>query len=187
MKKRIIITQCSIALLTLSLYSATSLTAQTKEAVILYNSVPVEVEMDGTGDIKRFKKDKPKHLEGYTIDTRQRMDNEIRDVSPATNTTTDLLNEGPVAIVFDAGSVDSPTMRGLDLLNGVAAKLRSKTGLTAVLRAPQSDDPEMIKRHNGQLASCKNFLISQGIASSRITTTLSDSASNKDEVVITFE
>lgn len=186
MRKPIVITQCCIAILML-LLSTTSLTAQTKEAVILYNSVPVEVEMDDTGDIKRFKEDKPKHLEGYTIDTRQRMDNEIRDVSPTTNTTTDLLDDGPVAIVFDAGSVDSPTMRGLDLLNGVAAKLRSKTGLNAVLRAPQSDDPTLIKRYNGQLTSCKSYLVAQGVATSRITTTLSDSATNNDEVIITFE
>lgn len=166
---------------------ATTLCGQTKETVILYNSIPVEVEIDNTGDIKRFKENKPNYLEGYTIDTKQRVDTDIRDITPVRNSPADLLDDGPISIRFDAGSVDSPTMRSLDLLNAVAARLRSKTGLEAILRAPETDDPVLIEKRNGQLASCKKYLIAQGISVGRITTTLSSKASDQDEVIITFE
>lgn len=177
---------CVLLLVVLTSWS----TAQTKEAVILYNSVPVEVEMDSEGDIKRFKQEKPGYLVGYKIDTKKGevATGPIKEINrPAANPNSDLIGDGPVSILFSQGESASPSVTSLDLLNGVVARLRSKSNIDVILRAQQKEEDTSVRLQNDRLDSCKAYLENQGISPSRITTTLSDKVTDSNEVSISFQ
>lgn len=179
----------SILLIALFLGSLVILNAQEKkETVILYNSVPVAVELDANGEISKFKSEKPGHLKGFIIDTK------TGDASTAIADLTQNRKESefgkPISpernfLSFDSNE-NTLDAESLDVLNNAIARLKVESNTRLTIKASNPVDGIAKTLNNERLTSCKQYLLTQGIASSRILTTLSPSINSDDRITLTF-
>lgn len=176
-------------LISLAFISASALNAQDKkDKVILYNSVPVEVEVDKDGNITKFKQEKKGYLKNYIVDTKpndpakavadltaRRPESEFgKPISPERN----FLSFDPGENTLDAIS--------LDVLNKAIARLKSESNTRLTIKAsnPLSESAKQLNEQ--RLASCKQYLLTQGITSDRILTTLTQSIKSEERVTLTY-
>ena len=159
-----------------------------KDAVILYNSVPVEVELSANGDINRFLREKPNHLEGYIIDTKP------SDPAKAIADLTDPNNAREFGsavsperdVIYFTEGVNTLNAAGIETLEIAVFRLSTEKGTKVILKAAQTDDPSIDTLHEQRLSSCKQFLLSKGIAVERIESTLTPAIKQPDRLTLTF-
>ena len=176
-------------LLPLSLvFIANSNAQEKKDKVILYNSVPVEVEVDKDGNITKFKQEKKGYLKNYIVDTKP------NDPSKAIADLTALRPESefgkPISpernfLNFDAGENTLDAI-SLDVLNKAIARLKAEANTRLTIKASNPLSEQAKQLNEQRLASCKQYLLTQGIEDNRILTTLSQSIKSDERVTLTF-
>lgn len=174
------------ALASAGLCLATVAHSQTKEAVILYNSVPVEVDLTRDGEIQRFKKERPDYLRGYVVDTKADLSRPIADMSSVEIKTEQgqEIEASDLYISFtpnDPGDMDA---QSLDVLNSIVGNLRSDASKMVTLTASEMGDPSI---QSQRLASCKRYVTTQGIANDRVITTLSKKVTDPDRITLKYQ
>lgn len=177
-----------IAFVCFTLSTAVMAQQAKKDAVILYNSVPVEVELSANGDINRFIKEKPDHLVGYTIDTKP------SDPAKAIANLTDPNNArefgSPVSperdVIYFAEGVNTLNAAGIETLEIAVFRLSTEKGTSVILKAAQTDNPATNTIHEQRLNSCKQFLASKGIPAERIQTMLTPAIKQAERLTLTF-
>lgn len=162
--------------------------SQKKEAVILYNSVPVEVVLSNDGEIEQFKQEKPDHLKGYIIDTKPNDPGAaIADLTKLDNSSEfgDVISPQRQFLSFDTGK-NTLDAKSLDVLNAAMNRLKQEKNTKLIIKASNPESAAERSLNNERLESCKQYLLTQGIDSTRITTTLSPSVKVADRLTLTF-
>jgi hypothetical protein len=176
--------------LTMSLY----LTAQeTKETIILYNSIPVRAEIANDAEVKRVIREEPNYLKGYSLKIQDYgqfvVQDTVRPAEMATDVSQDLkaritTEESEfIEIVFDPGFA-TLSDQSVYRLDGIVKRLKNDSALIVTLRALSLKTDGSVTKN--RLNSIKTYLRLRGVAHGRVLIEKLQGDRDADEVKIFY-
>jgi hypothetical protein len=166
---------------------------ESKESVILYNSVPVRAEITSDAEIKRVIKEEPDYLKGFSLkiqDYGQFVDQNKAKVTtdtetlPGENKETGEIEEAVfVEIVFDPGFA-TLSDQSVDNLDAIIKRLKNEPDLTVLMRALSLKTDGSVTRN--RLNSIKTYFRLRGIAQERVLIEKLQGDRDADEVKIFY-
>jgi hypothetical protein len=169
---------------------------ETKESVILYNSVPVRAEITKDAEIKRIIKEEPDYLKGFSLkiqDYGQFVDQDktkVAATAEAENNEAGKMDEAGkteeavfVEIVFDPGFA-TLSDQSVDRLDAIIKRLKNEPDLTVLIRALSLKTDGSVTRN--RLNSIKTYFKLRGIAQERVLIEKLQGDRDADEVKIFY-
>jgi hypothetical protein len=179
-----------------ALFCATNLILQaqeTKEAVILYNSVPVRAEITNDAQVKRVIREEPAYLKGYSLkiqdygefvdQSEEKPSQVVVDSSQQTVGKTITEEDGSVEIIFDPGFA-TLSDQSVYRLDGVVKRLKNDAALFVTLRALSLKSDGSVTKN--RLNSIKTYLRLRGVEQGRVLIEKLQGDRDADEVKIFF-
>lgn len=182
-----------LSVLTFFAVNMVAVAQETKESVILYNSVPVRAEITSDAEIKRVIKEEPDYLKGFSLkiqDYGQFVDQgkpqvvtSAEDLSKETEVTGKVEESGFVEIIFDPGFA-TLSDQSVERLDAVVKRLKNENTLNVLLRALSLKTDGSVTKN--RLNSIKTYLKLRGIAQERVIIEKLQGDRDADEVKIFY-
>lgn len=166
---------------------------ETKEAVILYNSVPVRAEISSDAEVKRVIREEPEYLKGYSLKIQDygkfvdqsevKPSQVVVDSSQETAGKTIIEEDGFVELVFDPGFA-TLSDQSVYRLDSVVKRLKNDAALFVTLRALSLKSDGSVTKN--RLNSIKTYLRLRGVEQGRVLIEKLQGDRDADEVKIFF-
>jgi hypothetical protein len=182
-----------LSVLTFFTVHMVAIAQDTKESVILYNSVPVRAEITSDAEIKRVIKEEPDYLKGFSLkiqDYGQFVDQgkakvvTVTEALPSEQNGTGKVEEAVfVEIVFDPGFA-TLSDQSVDRLDAIIKRLKNEPDLTVLMRALSLKTDGSVTKN--RLNSIKTYFKLRGIAQERVLIEKLQGDRDADEVKIFY-
>lgn len=166
---------------------------ETKESVILYNSVPVRAEITSDAEIKRVIKEEPDYLKGYSLkiqDYGQFVDQDKTNVAavneslPGEHKEAVKIEEAVfVEIVFEPG-FSTLSDQAVERLDTIIKRLKNEPELTVLIRALSLKSDGSVTKN--RLNSIKTYFKLRGLVQERVLIEKLQGDRDADEVKIFY-
>jgi len=166
---------------------------ETKESVILYNSVPVRAEITNDAEIKRVIKEEPDYLKGFTlkiqdygqfVDQDKTKDTAVNEALPGENKEAGKIEEVVfVEIVFEPG-FSTLSDQAVERLDTIIKRLKNEPDLRVLIRALSFKSDGSVTKN--RLNSIKTYFKLRGIAQERVLIEKLQGDRDADEVKIFY-